>query len=47
MKNYDHNVRKKQILAILSYASKPYTSREITNLCYTVPLSNVKALKSK
>jgi len=36
-KNY--NVRKKQILAIMSYATHPYTAREITNLCYPIPVS--------
>ena len=43
MKNFNHNIRKKQILAILSYTNTPYTSREIADLC-PVSLSCVCAL---
>lgn len=41
MKHPNHNVRKKQILAIMSYTIHQYTAREITDLCLLVSLSNI------
>ncbi len=41
MKPKNYNLRKKQILAIMSYATHPYTAREITDFCYPVSLSNI------
>lgn len=41
MKTNNRNVRKKHILAILSY-SKPHTSQEIADLCNPVSLSSIR-----
>ena len=41
MKAKNYNIRKKQILAIMSYAVHQYTAREIADLCIPVSLSNI------
>lgn len=43
MKAKNHNIRKKQILAQLSYALKPQTAREIAEIC-PVSLTCVSSL---
>lgn len=43
MKAKNYNVRKKNILAILSYSMHPYTAKEITDLCYTVSLTCISS----
>lgn len=46
MKSNNRNVRKKHILAILSY-SKPLTSKEITNLCFPISINSIRTSLKK
>ena len=38
--NNNRNERKKFVLALLNHSIKPYTAKEIANLCYPITLSS-------
>lgn len=47
MSENKRNVRKKHILAILSYSVHPYTSKEIADLCCPVSINSIRTSLKK